>query len=194
MRNRFGWLHGTNICHVQKDVSLPPNLAPPAANLRSRSWGGSGQNRPTARRSPESGAIKMSEAGVPARPVISIVDDDPSVRAGTMDLLSSMGFIAQTFRHADDFLESDRRYGTSCLIADVQLPGGMSGLDLYDYLVWSGEVVPTILITAFPNDKDQARARRAGVSGYLTKPFSENDLLACIRSALESQQPIARGP
>jgi FixJ family two-component response regulator len=134
----------------------------------------------------------MSEAGVPKKPVISIVDDDPSVRAGTMDLLNSMGFLAETFQRADDFLQSDRLHNTSCLIADVQLPG-MTGLELYDRLVESGRVVPTILITAFPDDKDRARALRAGVSSYLAKPFNDNELLVCIMSALECRQRHASG-
>ena len=125
----------------------------------------------------------MSEAGIPKSIVISIIDDDPSVRAGTMDLLKSMGFVAATFEHADDFLQSDRLSGTSCLIADMQLPG-MSGLELYDFLARSGRHVPTILITAFPDDKDRARALRAGVSCYLAKPFNELSLLTCIRLAL----------
>lgn len=129
----------------------------------------------------------MSEAGVPKKAVISIIDDDPSVRAGTVDLLSSMGFITETFQRADDFLQSDRLYSTSCLIADVQLPG-MTGLELYDHLVAAHEVVPTILITAYPDDKDRARALRAGVSCYLAKPFNENELLACIQSALGRRQ------
>jgi FixJ family two-component response regulator len=133
----------------------------------------------------------MSEAGLLEKPVISIVDDDPSVREGTMDLLNSMGFIAETFQRADEFLESDRRRNTSCLIADVQLPG-MTGLELYDHLVGAGQVVPTILITAFPDDKDRARALRAGVSCYLAKPFSETELLACIQSALECRRDARR--
>jgi FixJ family two-component response regulator len=125
----------------------------------------------------------MSEAGIPKSIVISIIDDDPSVREGTMDLLKSLGFAAATFEHADDFLESGRLTGTSCLIADMQLPG-MSGLELYDFLAGSGRHVPTILITAFPDDKDRARALRAGVACYLAKPFNELSLLTCIRLAL----------
>lgn len=130
---------------------------------------------------------------MPKRPVISIVDDDPSVREGTMDLLKSMGFVAETFQSADDFLESNRLHGTSCLIADVQLPG-MTGFELYEHLVGSGTAVPTILITAFPDDKDRARALRAGVSCYLAKPFNENELLVCLMSALECRQSNARAP
>jgi FixJ family two-component response regulator len=121
---------------------------------------------------------------MPKKPVISVVDDDPSVREGTVDLLNSMGFIARPFQRADDFLKSSCRPGTSCLIADVRMPG-MSGLELHNRLIGSGNLIPTILITAFPNDRDRERALQAGVKCYLTKPFNEDDLLACIRSALE---------
>jgi len=117
--------------------------------------------------------------------VISIIDDDPSVREGTLDLLHSMGFTAEAFERANDFLDSDHRLRTSCLIADVQMPG-MTGLELLDRLVRSGEVIPTILITAFPNARDRARAHRAGVRCYLTKPFKESELLDCIHEALET--------
>ena len=121
---------------------------------------------------------------MPKKPVISIVDDDPSVREATVDLLDSMGFIAEPFERADDFLKSNRLHSTSCLISDVRMPG-MTGLELHNRLVESGNVIPTILITAFPNDRDRERALQAGVKCYLTKPFNEDDLLACIRSALE---------
>jgi FixJ family two-component response regulator len=101
-----------------------------------------------------------------------------------MDLLNSLGFIAVAFKRADEFLQFDRLYTTCCVIADVQLPG-MTGFELYEHLVGSGRAIPTILITAFPDDKDRERALRAGVTCYLTKPFSEKELTACIRSALE---------
>ena len=123
--------------------------------------------------------------------VIAIVDDDPSVREGTMDLLNSMGFIAETFRRADEFLKSNRLHSTSCLISDVRMPG-MSGLELHNHLVGSGKVIPIILITAFPDDADRARALRAGVFCYLAKPFNENELLACIQSALEYRKTERR--
>ena len=121
---------------------------------------------------------------MPKKPLISIIDDDPSVREGTVDLLDSMGFIAEPFERADDFLKSNRLHSTSCLISDVRMPG-MTGLELHNRLVESGNVIPTILITAFPNDRDRERALQAGVKCYLTKPFNEDALLACIRSALE---------
>jgi FixJ family two-component response regulator len=117
-------------------------------------------------------------------PVISIVDDDESVREGTVDLFESMGFITVAFPCAADFLSSDHLHDTSCLIADVQMPG-MTGFELHNRLVRSGNIIPTILITAYPDDGDQARALRAGVISYLVKPFNYNDLLACVHLALE---------
>ena len=117
-------------------------------------------------------------------PVISIIDDDESVREGTMDLFRSMGFITVAFPCATDFLSSNHLHDTSCLIADVQMPG-MTGLELHNLLVGSGNIVPTILITAYPDDGDRARALQAGVICYLVKPFNYDDLLTCIRSALD---------
>ena len=120
-------------------------------------------------------------------PVISIIDDDESVREGTMDLFESMGFITVGFPCAADFLSSDHVHDTSCLIADVQMPG-MTGFELYNRLVGSGNIIPTILITAYPEDGDRARALQAGVICYLVKPFNYSDLLACIRLALERRE------
>jgi len=126
------------------------------------------------------------EAEVP-KPVISIVDDDEIAREGTTDLVKAMGFGAKAFRCAEEFLKSSYLDGTSCLVADVQMPG-MTGLELHDRLVGSGKTIPTILITAFPNDRDRTRALQAGVVCYLTKPFNDEDLLTCVRSALESRE------
>jgi len=95
-------------------------------------------------------------------PVISIIDDDESVREATMDLFESMGFITVAFPCAADFLSSDHLHETSCLIADVQMPG-MTGFELHNRLVRSGNIIPTILITAYPDDGDQARALQTGV-------------------------------
>jgi len=129
---------------------------------------------------------QVLERYVVNEPVISIVDDDASVRAGTLDLVQASGFAAETFPAADDFLNSDRVNSTSCLIADVRMPG-MTGLELHDRLVETGKSIPTILLTAYPNGRDRERALRAGVICYLAKPYNQDDLLACIRSALESR-------
>lgn len=119
--------------------------------------------------------------------VITIIDDDPSVREGAMDLLNSAGFIAETFQGADEFLKSGHVDYTSCVVADMRMPG-MSGLELHEHLLRSGRNIPTILITAFAKPADRERALQSGVCCYLSKPFSENDLLSCIRLALASQQ------
>lgn len=116
-------------------------------------------------------------------PLISIVDDDESVREATKGLMRAVGFIAETFASATDFLKADGARRTSCLIVDMQMPG-MTGLELYGRLVASGNPIPTILITAYSDDRVRARALKAGVMCYLSKPFSEGDLLGCIQSAL----------
>lgn len=113
------------------------------------------------------------------KPSIAVVEDDESVREATIGLLRSHGFIAKGFASADEFLKSNRVRITSCLIADIQMPN-MTGLALYGHLVASGAPIPTILITAYPDEATRARALNAGVTGYLTKPFSEKELLDCI--------------
>ena len=121
------------------------------------------------------------------KPVISIVDDDDSARAGTMDLCKAIGFEVVAFSRAADFLNSNHLHNTCCLIADVQMPG-MTGINLHNRLIESGNSIPTILITAYPDDTDRTRALKAGVIGYLVKPYSRDDLLACVRSALDSSK------
>ena len=120
---------------------------------------------------------------MPRTAIIAIVDDDHSVREALASLVRSLGYAAIAFACAEDLLKSKRRRGVSCLIADVQMPG-MTGLELYQQLSAFGNRVPTILITAYPDDSVRERALTAGVIGYLNKPFKEDDLLACIRSAL----------
>ena len=115
---------------------------------------------------------------------ISIVDDDESVREAMAGLMKSHGYLVETFDSGASFLSSDHRSRTDCLIADVQMPG-MTGFELHSQLVAAGDPIPTILITAHPDDRARARAMKAGVLGYLTKPFTEDDLLGCIRAAIE---------
>ncbi len=130
---------------------------------------------------------------MPNKPVIAIVDDDASVREAMMSLMRALGFITEAFPCAEDFLKSDGLQRTSCLIADVRMPG-MSGLELYRRLVASGKPIPTVLITAHSDDGVRARALKAGIIGYLTKPFREDDLLGCIRSALDHAKTEGKGP
>jgi FixJ family two-component response regulator len=119
--------------------------------------------------------------------VVSIIDDDQSLRESIMDLVRAMGLEAQEFERAEDFLGSDGIARTACLITDMRMPG-MTGLDLHERLAERGEAIPTIVITAFPKDDDRARARRNGVVCYLAKPFDPNRLANCITSALEKRE------
>ena len=89
-----------------------------------------------------------------------IVNDDNSVCEATIELLRARGFVAKGSHSAEDFLESNHLGRTSCLIADMRMPG-TSGLDLHAHLVRSGKDIPTILTTAFPNGRDRARSRPA---------------------------------
>jgi FixJ family two-component response regulator len=127
------------------------------------------------------------------RPLVSIVDDDPSVREGVADLVETFGFKTQAFANAQEFLSAQVVSSTCCLIADMQMPG-MSGLDLYDTLTSLGKAVPTVLITAFPNETIRKRAISAGVVCCLSKPFSDIDLLECIRSAVPDRSPSSTEP
>jgi FixJ family two-component response regulator len=115
--------------------------------------------------------------------VISIVDDDASLRTATVRLLKSMGFVVHAFASAQEFLLSPRLNDTSCLIADVQMPG-MSGIKLQEHLIAHGHHTPMIFITAFPEDRIRDRAMEAGAIGFLTKPFDESRLLECVEQAL----------
>ena len=115
--------------------------------------------------------------------MVSIVDDDHSVRDGLVDLVKSMGFEAETFERGEHFLQSKEVDRTNCLITDMRMDG-MSGLELHEHLVESGRRIPTIVITAFPKDRDRQRALRSGVLCYLAKPFDEQQLIDCITSAL----------
>jgi FixJ family two-component response regulator len=120
---------------------------------------------------------------LPNTPVIAIVDDDRSVREALTSLVRSLGYDAIAFKCAEDLLNSKRRRSVACVIAGVQMPG-MTGFELHQRLSASAEPIPTVLITAYPDDGARERALSAGVIGYLSKPFDENDLLACVRSAL----------
>jgi FixJ family two-component response regulator len=130
---------------------------------------------------------------MPETLVISIVDDDSSLRQAIMGLVRSMGFAAEAFRSAEEFVSSGGFRRTSCLIADMRMPG-MSGLELRHHLLAAGSPVPTILITAFPDERDRARAKAAGVLCYLAKPFAETELLGCIQLAFSGPGVTSGNP
>src|SRR4029077_1680161 len=106
------------------------------------------------------------------------------MREAIKGLMKSLGYTSHAFASAEEFLNSCQIPRTSCLIADVQMTG-MTGLELHRHLVASGAAIPTILITAYPDDSVRERALEDGVVGYLSKPFKENDLLTCISSSLD---------
>jgi FixJ family two-component response regulator len=117
---------------------------------------------------------------------IAVIDDDDSIREAVAGLVKSLGYRVVAFGRAEDFLQFEQRSAIACLIADVQMPG-MTGPDLHTQLVASGEPIPTILITAYPDNAVRKRAFQNGVKCYLTKPFREEDLIECIQAALDSQ-------
>jgi FixJ family two-component response regulator len=124
--------------------------------------------------------------------VISVIDDDDSVRAATNNLLRSRGYIVHTFASAEAFLQSPHLMGTSCVIADVQM-SVMSGLDLLTNMRASGYDTPFIFITAFPDDGVRVRALQAGAVCFLAKPFAAPSLIKCVETALEAQRGGACG-
>ena len=123
------------------------------------------------------------------RPLVAIVDDDESIRNATRDLLRAAGFSTATFEDAESFLGSASRASASCVVADIRMPG-MNGLELYQTLVASGDGIPTVIITAHPEELTQSRAREAGITCYLSKPFVPDELVECVREALAKP----RGP
>jgi FixJ family two-component response regulator len=120
---------------------------------------------------------------VSSLPLISIIDDDPSVRVATHNLVRSLGYAAHTFASAKEFLRSPHTDETSCVIADVQMPC-MSGVELQAVMRARGCCVPFIFITAFPDEKIRAQALKAGATCFLTKPFDGGTLVRCLDTAL----------
>ena len=116
--------------------------------------------------------------------MISIIDDDESVRIATQRLVRSLGLVAHVFACPEDFLQSPRLNDTTCLIADVQMPG-MSGVELQSLLAARGQQMPMIFITAFPDEKIRARALQAGAICFLSKPFDGPTLVQCLDRALK---------
>jgi FixJ family two-component response regulator len=121
------------------------------------------------------------------RALIAIVDDDEDVREAIRGLMRAMGFAAEAFSSAEEFLRSSGMDRTGCLIADVNMPG-MSGLELCRRLLERGHAMPTILITAYPTEEVRSLALAAGVIKFLTKPFAEAELVDGVRIALEQYE------
>jgi FixJ family two-component response regulator len=122
---------------------------------------------------------------MPKASLVSVVEDDLHFRESMRRLMRSLGFAVEAFSSAADFLASPRLAETACLIADVNMPA-MTGIELYRHLIDAGRAIPTILVTAYPNDVDRTRALNEGVVCYLRKPVDEQHLKRCLRAALTS--------
>lgn len=117
------------------------------------------------------------------RQVIAIVDDDALIRETLKDLLDSAGYASVVFSSPQGFLKSRRLATFACLITDMRMPG-TTGIELHQKLVEAGHAIPTILITAYPDETGRAQAVRAGILCYLPKPVTSDALLACVDGAL----------
>jgi FixJ family two-component response regulator len=118
------------------------------------------------------------------RPLLSVVDDDESVRESLPDLLRKFGFAARAFSSAEEFLSSDSVGETKCLILDVAMPG-MTGLDLQRELKRRGQQVPVIFITAQKDSKLREQAFEQGAAQFLYKPFSATALLEALKETMK---------
>jgi FixJ family two-component response regulator len=121
--------------------------------------------------------------------MISIVDDDESVREATKGLVRSLGYSATTFASAEAFLHSKWINDTRCVISDVRMPG-LSGVDLQSRLIAQGNRTPIIFVSAFSDERTRARALKAGAIGFLSKPFNEERLIEYLHAALADLEPV----
>ena len=114
--------------------------------------------------------------------LVSVVEDDRFFRDSMGRLMRSLGYTVEAFPSAADFLASPRLAETACLIADVHMPV-TSGIELCRRLIDAGHAIPTILVTAYPNDADRERALDDGVICYLRKPVNEQRLIRCLQAS-----------
>jgi FixJ family two-component response regulator len=121
--------------------------------------------------------------------LISIVDDDQPFRESMRKLVTLLGYTVEAFPSAADFLASRFLPETACLVADVHMPG-MTGVELHRHLVNTGHAIPTILVSAYPDEAVRDRALKDGVVCYLSKPVDDHHLERCLRSALQPATPI----
>lgn len=115
--------------------------------------------------------------------LVSIVDDDPSFGESMRRLVRSLGYSVAVFPSGALFLASSQLAETQCLVADVHMPE-MTGVELYEHLIERGLAIPTILITAYPDDRVRNVMLNRGVECYLRKPLVEAAVVDCLRSAL----------
>ena len=118
------------------------------------------------------------------RQLVAVVDDDRSIQSALKDLLDSVGLLSESFGSAEEFLASEQRNQTACLVLDIRMPG-MSGLELQDQLKVEGSPIPVIFITAHADTQTKTRAMKAGALEFLSKPFDDEVLLDRVRAALK---------
>ena len=135
-------------------------------------------------RSADDAAALEGESGGSVRALRVDLTDDESIRDTTKDLLESAGLAAVTFASASQLLKSRRIKSISCLVADMRMPE-MTGLELHRHLLGSNHAIPTILMSAYPDERARAQAIKHNVVCYLAKPFAADELLACVRSAIQ---------
>jgi len=123
------------------------------------------------------------------RTLISIVDDDQPYRESMRKLVMLLGYTVEAFPSAADFLASRVLPETACLVTDINMPG-MTGVELHRHLVDAGYAIPTILVTAYPDEVVRDQALKDGVVCYLSKPVDDDYLERCLRSALQPGTPI----
>jgi FixJ family two-component response regulator len=123
------------------------------------------------------------------RTLISIVDDDQPYRESMRKLIMLLGYTVEAFPSAADFLRSRVLPETACVVTDVNMPG-LTGVELHRHLVDAGYAIPTILVTAYPDEVVRDQAIKSGVVCYLSKPVDDYDLERCLRLALQPDAPI----
>jgi FixJ family two-component response regulator len=131
--------------------------------------------------------LKMSaNANLSEEPLVCVVDDDSLIRNSTERLIHSLGFRVKAFASAEEFGSAGCLEETACLILDVRMPG-MGGIELQRQLASRHRQIPVIFITAYEDDVIQTQAIRGGAVAVLIKPFSEEDLLHALDTALSPQ-------
>jgi FixJ family two-component response regulator len=124
---------------------------------------------------------------VPRDLEIAVIDDDQSFRIALVESLSSLGFEADGYACAEDYIEAIGRKSFHCIVTDIHMPG-MSGLELMEQLAIRGSIIPVVLITARPDKNLEAKAVAAGAACLLRKPFEINDLIECIEEGVRDQR------
>jgi FixJ family two-component response regulator len=119
--------------------------------------------------------------------LVSIVDDDDSVREATSGLLESHGYVTAAFASAEEFLQSGQLEDTKCLVTDLRMPGA-SGIELQQRLIDAGRHIPTIVVTAHPEAHLRSAVMKLGALAFLAKPVSEQRLILCLEGALANAQ------